>query len=303
MRGLVASAVLAVVLAAAPATARADALAVTLSVPSKLELHEPCRATVRVDRRVAGSVLLQLRRANGWRTVARARLRRRSLRLRCPDATRTGVWRMRALVRRGGRTLGRSSVRRLRLVAPAEEPPPQPPPAGQPPPDPPPGGQPLDPNQFGVEGTGGAPSLAALALLDNPQVRLTPAGEADLAQGRIDPRVVAVLSKLAETHAITVGTLSAGSTKFVSGGAVSMHWLGRAADVTAVDDVAVSPSNATAYGVAQSMSALHSALRPDEVGSPWSIALPGYFTDATTQDLLHIAFKQPIDPSWTLPAE
>ena len=297
MRGLVISAVLAVVLAAAAPPAHADTLAVTLSAPPQLELGERCRVTVRVDRRVAGSVVLQVRRANGWRTVARARLRGRSLRLRCPDVTRIGVRRMRALVRRGGRTLGRSSVRRIRLVAPPAEPPP-----GLPPPDPGPDEQALDPNQFGVEGTGGVPSPQALALLANPQVRLTSAGEADLQQGRIDPRVVAVLSKLAETHSITVGTLSAGSAKFVSGGAVSMHWVGRAADVTAVGDEAVSPSNAAAYGVAQSLSTLHSAFRPDEVGSPWSIALPGYFTDATTQDLLHIAFKQPIDPSWTLPA-
>jgi hypothetical protein len=35
------------------------------------------------------------------------------------------------------------------------------------------------------------------------------------------------------------------------------------------------------------------------VGTPFAINLPGYFTDATTQDRLHIAFNQPIDPSWS----
>jgi hypothetical protein len=37
------------------------------------------------------------------------------------------------------------------------------------------------------------------------------------------------------------------------------------------------------------------------VGTPFPINMPGYFTDTSTQNLLHIAFKQPIDPSWSPP--
>jgi hypothetical protein len=40
---------------------------------------------------------------------------------------------------------------------------------------------------------------------------------------------------------------------------------------------------------------------PDEIGSPFAIPGAGYETDAGTQDHLDIAFKQPIDPSWTPP--
>jgi hypothetical protein len=89
----------------------------------------------------------------------------------------------------------------------------------------------------------GAPSPEALALLTNPNVVLDADGVADIRAGRIDPRIVAVLTKLGER-----------------------------------------------------------SYRPDEIGTPWAIAGPGYFTDAAHQDNIHVAFKQPIDPWWTPPA-
>jgi hypothetical protein len=68
-----------------------------------------------------------------------------------------------------------------------------------------------------------------------------------------------------------------------------------------IDSVPVNTANQTARDVAVGLSALDAGYRPDEIGSPFSIAAPGYFTDASTQDNIHIAFKQPIDPSWTPP--
>ena len=43
------------------------------------------------------------------------------------------------------------------------------------------------------------------------------------------------------------------------------------------------------------------AIARTEIGSPFPINAPGYFIDASTQDNVHIAFTQPIDPSWTPP--
>jgi hypothetical protein len=146
------------------------------------------------------------------------------------------------------------------------------PPAPPPTPSPaPPGRRLLDPAQFGVEGTGGPPSPETLALLGNPKVAFNATGVADLQAGRIDPRIVAVLTKLAEAHTLTVGPMCSDGPKFTAGGSVSMHYLGRGVDIAAIDGVPV-------------------------------INGPGYFTDPSTQDNIHIAFKQPIDPSWTPPA-
>jgi hypothetical protein len=73
-------------------------------------------------------------------------------------------------------------------------------------------------------------------------------------------------------------------------------------DIAAIDGLPVKPANATAREVAVGLASLHPGYRPDEIGTPWAIAGPGYFTDAAHQDKIHVAFKRPIDPWWTPPA-
>ena len=131
--------------------------------------------------------------------MSTARLKRRVAALRCPTAHRAGqTRRLRALLRQSGRTIARSRTVAIRILrAPAATPPGSRPPAPGPrPPGAP--ATPLDPAQFGVEGTGGPPSREGLALLSNPYVVLDAAGAADIRAGRIDPRIIAVLAKLAE---------------------------------------------------------------------------------------------------------
>jgi hypothetical protein len=170
------------------------------------------------------------------------------------------------------------------------------------PPAPPATRPPIDPAQFGVEGTGGPPSPETLALLGNSRVVFDAIGIADLQAGRIDPRIVAVLTRLAATHTITVTAMCSDHAKFTSGGTISRNYLGRGVDIGAIDGVVVGPGNPTAREVAVDLAAFDVSYRPDEVGSPFTIAIPGYYTDGDTQDHVHIAFKQPIDPSWTPPA-
>jgi hypothetical protein len=286
------------------ASASARATAVRISAPATMVAGAPCRVAVSVSRPLHATVLLQERDGRRWRTVSKRPLTRRSVTLRCPAAARVGrTRRFRALVRRGDRTIARSQVISTRVVAlPA---PPAPAGAAADPPAPPatpPAPAPrLDPAQFGVEGTGGPPSPETLALLGNPRIVLDDVGVADLRAGRIDPRIVAVLSKLAEGHLITVSAMCGDHPKLTAGGAISPHYLGRGVDIARIDGVPVSPSSLTARDVALGLSSLDAAYRPNEVGSPFSIAAPGYFTDTTTQDNLHIAFTQPIDPSWTPP--
>jgi hypothetical protein len=287
---------------AATASASAGTLAVRISAPSSLVAGAPCRVAVSVSRPIRATVLLQERDGRRWRTVSKRRLTRRSVTLRCPAAARVGkTRRFRALVRRGDRTIARSQVISTR-VAPLPAPPAGTTPAPGPPTPPPPAPAPrLDPAQFGVEGTGGPPSPETLALLANPRVIFDDVGVADLRAGRIDPRIVAVLSKLAEAHVITVSAMCSNHPKLTTGGAISPHYFGRGVDIAQIDGVPVSSASPTAHDVALGLSSLDAGYRPDQVGSPFPINAPGYFTDPSTQDNLHIAFTQPIDPSWTPP--
>jgi hypothetical protein len=286
-----ATAVLALLVAALGNAAPASALSVKAEMRGSPVVGEPCRVVVEVGRRVGARVVLQERLRGRWRTVARRRLQRRSLTLRCPAHERAGLRRFRVLIRRSGTTVGRSDVLRVRVTAALPPPPPEPP---APPPL-------IDPAQFGQEGTGGAPGAQTLALLGNPNVTIGPVGRADLSAGRIDPRVVAVLARLAEAHTIVVGPICSDHSKFDAGGAISNHYWGRAADVSVVDGALVSTANAAAHDAAVSLDSLPASIRPSEIGSPFAIAAPGYFTDAAHQDHIHVGFEEPIAPTWTPP--
>jgi len=169
--------------------------------------------------------------------------------------------------------------------------------------EPQPSAAPLDPAQFGAEGTGGPPSAEAQALLENKNVVFDNDGVADIKAGRIDPRVVAVLTKLSEDHEISVSCMCSDHSKFTTGGSISNHHYGRGMDIAAIDGVPVNGANPIAREIATELSSLDASYRPDEIGTPWNISGPGYFTDAGHSDHLHVAFKQAIDPSWKPPAD
>ena len=155
---------------------------------------------------------------------------------------------------------------------------------------------PIDPKQFGGEGTGtgGPPNAEALALLNNKNIVLDSVGIADVKAGRIDPRVIGVLTKLSQEHKITVSCMCSDHSKFTAGGSVSNHFFGRGVDIAAIDGEIVGPGSAIAREVASELSSLDPNIRPNEIGSPWAISGPGYFTDAAHQNHLHLGFKQEI---------
>ena len=165
------------------------------------------------------------------------------------------------------------------------------------------GGHAVDASQFGAEGTGGTPDPEALALLKNKNVVLDDTGVADIKAGRIDPRVVAVITKVSQEHKITISCMCSDHSKFTAGGSVSNHHFGRGADIAAIDGQPVGPGNPVAREVASELSSLDPSIRPNEIGSPWAIAGPGYFTDAAHQNHLHIGFKEAIGSSFTPPAD
>jgi hypothetical protein len=162
---------------------------------------------------------------------------------------------------------------------------------------------PPDPDFYGQEGTGGPVTGEIQALLDNPKVKFDETGLADLKAGKIDPRVVAALTKIGQDHDITVTCMCSDHPKFSSSGNVSNHAYGRGVDIGTIDGELVRAGSPAARELASAMMELDPDYRPNEIGSPFAIAGPGYFTDAAHQDHLHLGFKEPIDPSWTPPAD
>ncbi|MDA0173877.1 CHAP domain-containing protein, partial [Solirubrobacter taibaiensis] len=164
---------------------------------------------------------------------------------------------------------------------------------------------PVDPKQFGGAevGTGGPPNAEALALLANKNVVLDDVGKADIKAGRIDPRVIGVLTKLSQEHKITVSCMCSDHSKFTAGGSISNHFYGRGLDIAAIDGEIVGPGSPLAREIASEVSTLDPDIRPNEIGSPFAISGPGYFTDAAHQNHLHLGFKQEISPDWKPPAD
>ena len=160
---------------------------------------------------------------------------------------------------------------------------------------------PIEPGQYGVAGTGGHPDAQAEALLHNKNVVLDASGIADVRAGRIDPRVVNVLETLSHKHQITVSCTASDHPELTSTGSVSNHHFGRAVDIAAIDGQPVGPGNEVARQVAQHLGDLPADIRPDEVGGPWLVDVPGSFTNAEHQDHLHVGFKELITSDWRPP--
>jgi hypothetical protein len=146
------------------------------------------------------------------------------------------------------------------------------------------------------------PSAEARRLAANPNVALEGTGTEDLLAGRVDERIVAVLATLARDHTISIASLCSDHPKFTAGGVISSHHHGRGADIAGIDGVPISAWNSQAREIAVSLRELDPAIRPDEIGTPWAITGPGYFTDAGHQHHLHIGFRQPIVPGSDAPS-
>lgn len=79
-------------------------------------------------------------------------------------------------------------------------------------------------------------------VLDDSRLQIYPAGRGDVASGRLDVRVLALLEYLAEAHgSVTVSCLITGHSLYVHGrpGVVSAHIYGRAVDISAVGGVPI----------------------------------------------------------------
>ena len=149
-----------------------------------------------------------------------------------------------------------------------------------------------------------------LDVLHNDRVSFDVDGIADLKAGKIDSRIVSVLTEISRKHRITISAMRSDHDRLTAGGSPSNHFFGRAADIATVDGQPVGPGNAAAREVALALARLDPAIRPTEIGSPWSLPGSQYFTDGAHQNHLHVAFDDPApdapeappQPAMSLPA-
>lgn len=142
--------------------------------------------------------------------------------------------------------------------------------------------------------TGAADDPLVARLVADARITLSGNARADLVAGRIDPRLEAVLLQMAEQAPIGVGVMQTGHPYLTVNGSVSNHSFGRAVDIVSVGGAPVSPSNTAARAMAEALAGLAPEIRPTEIGSPWAIGGPAYFTDGDHQDHLHVGFDDPL---------
>jgi hypothetical protein len=152
-------------------------------------------------------------------------------------------------------------------------------------------------------GGSGAQADPAVELLHNKRVTLDATGIADVKAGKIDPRSLSVLDAISRKHTISISAMRSDHDRLTSGGSVSNHYYGRAVDIAVVDGQPVGPGNQAAREIAESLSQLPPSIRPTEIGSPWALSGPAYFTDGAHQNHIHIGYDDPVPGGWKPPEE
>ena len=131
-------------------------------------------------------------------------------------------------------------------------------------------------------GTGVAPAGLA-GLLDSPGFTAPPTVRTWLESGGVDPRVVSMLDSILAHHTIGVSNLEVLSTP--------VHV--QSFDIVSVDGQPVGPDNFAARDLVTEIAAMDPNIRPDEIGTPWPIQSPGFFTGPSSTNGLHFAFEAP----------
>ncbi len=125
--------------------------------------------------------------------------------------------------------------------------------------------------------------MGVSGLLESPGLQASAQVRAFLASGGVDPRVVGVLDAVLAHHSVGVGDVVATSSP--------VHV--QALDIVSVDGQPVGPDNFAARDLVTELAALDRGVRPDEIGTPWPIQSPGFFSDQSSQASLHLAFEMP----------
>jgi hypothetical protein len=132
-------------------------------------------------------------------------------------------------------------------------------------------------------GIGTPPAVGLAGLLDSPQLSAGADVRAWLAGGGVQPRIVSVLDSVLAHHSIGIANIES----------VSAPVHAQALDIVSVDGQPVGPDNFAARDLVTEIAAMDPSMRPDEIGTPWPIQSPGFFSDQSSVASLHLAFEMP----------
>ena len=144
-----------------------------------------------------------------------------------------------------------------------------------------------------VKGLEAAKKSLAQRLLDDPQIAIYPGGRDDIASGKVDVRVLAVISYLRQAFGeVTVSCLISGHRLYARPGVISAHIYGRAVDISALGGTSIlghqEPGGVTEQAVRDIL------LLPDEVMPKQVISLLGLggpsFPLADHYDHIHVGY-------------
>ena len=135
-------------------------------------------------------------------------------------------------------------------------------------------------------------TLAERLLLD-PRITMYGGGREDVKDGRIDVRVIILVSYLAESYGeVTVSSLFSGHRKYARPGVVSAHIYGQAVDIATVGKLSIvghqQPGSVTEKAV-RSILMLPVELQPRQVISLLGLGGPS-FPMADHDDHIHVGF-------------
>jgi hypothetical protein len=144
-----------------------------------------------------------------------------------------------------------------------------------------------------VTGFEAAKKRLAKRVLAEENVWIYDGGREDIAAGRIDVRILVVISYLKERHGeVTVSSLFAGHRKFSRPGVVSAHTFGHAVDIAAVGEISIAghqqPGGITEAAV-RSLLLLPTELQPRQVISLLGLGGPS-FPMRDHGDHIHVGF-------------
>lgn len=143
-----------------------------------------------------------------------------------------------------------------------------------------------------IEFDGAVASATTSDILSSQRISLTSNARADLEAGVVDSRLLSVLSALSRHHTIGISVFKTGHSKYTKSGSISLHYFGRAADISFLDGLPVSRFSASARQLVLEISGLPESIRPDEIGHPFAdLRVPGGFTDGDHQDHVHLGYE------------
>lgn len=131
-------------------------------------------------------------------------------------------------------------------------------------------------------------------ILTSGKVSFDPSALDDIKNNKADGRVILLIDAISKQHTIYISSIKSNHSKYVAGtNRVSLHYLGKAFDIAAVDGIPVISQRyigSPAFKVAKSLVTSSSQLGIEEVGSPWDLGGIS-FTDEGHQNHIHVGVK------------